>query len=201
MSAALCSLCLILNAAGQPGFAAARPVWPEGRETEMNLFVGFRAVFEHPGDGPVTVRLTGASNYRVFVNGQFLCHGPARAAHGFFRIDEYDAAALLRPGTNVVAIEAAGYNVNSYYIIDQPAFLQAEIVNGDAVIAATGTGSPFEAAILEQRIQKVERFSYQRPFIEAYRLAPASYAWRTDPGAALTPVSYTHLTLPTIYSV
>ncbi|HQH69858.1 MAG TPA: hypothetical protein PK166_15780 [Candidatus Hydrogenedentes bacterium] len=189
MSAALCSLCLILNAAGQPGFAAARPVWPEGRETEMNLFVGFRAVFEHPGDGPVTVRLTGASNYRVFVNGQFLCHGPARAAHGFFRIDEYDAAALLRPGTNVVAIEAAGYNVNSYYIIDQPAFLQAEIVNGDAVIAATGTGSPFEAAILEQRIQKVERFSYQRPFIEAYRLAPASYAWRTDPGAALTPCS------------
>lgn len=185
MSAVLCSLCLLLNAA-QPEFAAAKPVWPEGRETEMNLFVGFRAVFEHPGEGPAIVRLAGASNYRVFVNGQFLCHGPARAAHGFFRIDEYDAAPLLRPGENVVAIEAAGYNVNSYYIIDQPAFLQAELVKGDTILAATGTETPFEAAILDQRIQKVERFSFQRPFIEAYRLTPPSYAWRTEPDAAIT---------------
>lgn len=185
MSAVLCSLCLFLNAV-QPEFAAAKPVWPENRETEMNLFVGFRAVFEHPGEGPVIVRLAGASNYRVFVNGKFLCHGPARAAHGFFRIDEYDAAPLLRPGENVVAIEAAGYNVNSYYIIDQPAFLQAELVKGDTILAATGTEMPFEATILEQRLQKVERFSFQRPFIEAYRLEPTSYAWRTEPDAAIT---------------
>ena len=185
MSAVLCSLCLFLNAV-QPEFAAAKPVWPENRETEMNLFVGFRAVFEHPGEGPVIVRLAGASNYRVFVNGKFLCHGPARAAHGFFRIDEYDAAPLLRPGENVVAIEAAGYNVNSYYIIDQPAFLQAELVKGDTILAATGTEMPFEATILEQRLQKVERFSFQRPFIEAYRLEPTSYAWRTEPDAPIT---------------
>ena len=186
MSAVLCSLCLLVNAA-QSEFAAAKPVWPEGRETEMNLFVGFRAVFDHPGEGPVMVRLTGASNYRVFVNGQFLCHGPARAAHGFFRLDEYDAAPLLHAGKNVVAIEVAGYNVNSYYIIDQPAFLQAEIVSGETVIAATGTGTPFEATILEQRIQKVERFSYQRPFIEAYRLDSTSYVWRTAPETSLEP--------------
>ena len=187
MSAALYSLCLLLNATAQTEFTAARPVWPAGRETEMNLFVGFRAAFEHPDNGPVIVRLTGSSNYRVFVNGQFLCHGPARAAHGFFRIDEYDAAALLRPGTNVVAIEAAGYNVNSYYIIDEPSFLQAEIVHGDRVIAATGAEPPFEATLLEQHIQKVERFSFQRPFIEAYRLNPASYAWRSDAGATFDP--------------
>jgi len=186
MTAVLCSLFLFLDAA-PPAFVAAKPVWPEGRETEMNLFVGFRAVFEHPGEGPVVVRVTGASNYRVFVNGQFLCHGPARAAHGFFRVDEYDAAPLLRSGKNVVAIEAAGYNVNSYYIVDQPAFLQAEIVKGEMCIAATGSETPFEAAILGQRIQKVERFSFQRPFIEAYRLDAASYAWRTDAGAAINP--------------
>ena len=186
MSALLCSLCLLVQSAGEPRFAEAQPVWVEGRATEMNLFVGFRAVFDHLGEGMVTVRLTGSSNYRVFVNGEFLCHGPARAAHGFFRVDQYNATPLVREGTNVVFIEAAGYNVNSYYIIDQPAFLQAEIVDAGTVVAATGTDTPFEATILDHHIQKLERFSFQRPFIEAYRLIPNSNAWRTDPDAPVT---------------
>lgn len=146
-------------------FQEARPVWPEGRESEKNLFVSFRAV----ADKPSTLRITASSLYRVLVNGVFVAHGPARAGHGFYRVDEWS----LPPGT--VEIEVAGYNVNSFYLLDQPSFLQAEMVANGNVIAATG-GSGFEAFIQRARVQKVARYSFQRPFSEVWRL-PA----RRDP--------------------
>ena len=148
-----------------PRFLSALPIWPENRALEKNLFVEFRTVI----DGPATLRLTASSLYRVFVNGEFAAHGPARAGHGFYRVDEWP----LRPGRNEVTIEVAGYNVNSFYLLDQPAFLQAEIVTGDKVLAATG-GTGFKASIRHERVQKVARYSYQRPFTEVWRLPAAS---------------------------
>ena len=152
-----------------PAFQAARPVWPEGRDKERNLLVELRAGFERPEAGPVILRLTGASLYRVFVNGAFAGHGPARAGHGFYRLDELDLAPHLRAGGNEVAIEVAGYNANSFYLLDQPSFLQAEIVAGGQVVAATGENG-FAARIRHDRVQKVQRFSFQRPFSEIWTL-------------------------------
>ena len=102
-------------AAATPSFVAAKPLWPKGRETEKNITVGFRASFNAPARDKVLLRATGSSIYRVFLNGQFLAHGPARGPHGFFRVDEWDLTDKLKPGANVVAFEVAGYNANSYY--------------------------------------------------------------------------------------
>jgi alpha-L-rhamnosidase len=170
-------------------FFAAQPVWPSGREEEKNLFVGFRAVFEPVADRRITLRAAASTIYRCFVNGKFCGYGPARAAHGYYRVDEWNLTDLLQPGKNVVAFEVAGYNVNSYYLLDQPSFLQAEITGGDKVLAATGSaGNPFEATILRERVQKVQRFSFQRPFSEVYRLGPGYDLWRVDASAALQTV-------------
>ena len=171
-------------------FAAGRALWPEGRQSEKNLSVGFRATIERPETVPVTLRVNASTIYRAFVNGRFAGYGPARAAHGYYRVDEWDITPLLSKGPNVVAIEVAGYNVNSYYLLDQPSFLQAEVVTGDRVLAATGDDkNPFEAHILDGRVQKVQRYSFQRPFMEVYRLRPGMDAWRTDPTAKVETVA------------
>jgi alpha-L-rhamnosidase len=167
--------------AAAPSFLAAKPVWPKGRETEKNLSVGFRASFKAPDQGPVLLRATGATEYRVFLNGRFLGHGPARGPHGFFRVDEWDLASKLQPGANTIAFEVAGYNVNGYAVLDQPSFLQAEVVAGGQVLASTGgRGTPFTCAVLTERLQKVQRYSFQRAFSEAYRLTPGYDRWRSD---------------------
>src|SRR5208282_6454035 len=167
--------------ASAPSFDSAKPIWPKGRETEKNLLVGFRASFKAPAQEKVMLRATGATLYRVFLNGHFLGEGPARGPHGFFRVDEWDLTAKLQPGVNVVAFEVAGYNVNSYYLLDQPSFLQAEILSDGKVLASTeGHGAPFMATILKERVQKVQRYSFQRPFSEVYRLAPGYDRWRVD---------------------
>src|SRR4051812_17494689 len=126
------------SAADEMQFKTARPIWPAGRETEMNLLVDFRATFQRPGSSPVIVRLAGSTLYRLVVNGEFAGHGPARAGHGFYRVDEWDITPHLRGGRNEVTVEVAGYNANSYYLLNQPSFLQAEIVSAQTVLAATG---------------------------------------------------------------
>ena len=99
-------------------------------------------------------------------------------------MDEWDLTDKLQPGVNVVAFEVAGYNVNSYSLLDQPSFLQAEVVAGGNVLASTdGKGAAFIASILKERVQKVQRYSFQRAFSEVYRLTPGYDHWRSDPAA------------------
>ncbi|GMV90343.1 MAG: hypothetical protein AMXMBFR82_01210 [Candidatus Hydrogenedentota bacterium] len=180
---ALTATVMVLASDVTPQFLGAKPVWPEGRETEMNLSIGFYGSFEAQPEEPVTLRLTGSTLYRVFLNGEFVCHGPARACHGYFRVDELDLTPRLQDGANTLAIEVAGYNVNSYYLMDQPAFLQAEVTQGARVLCGTGVEiNALVARIIPERVQRVQRYSFQRPFIEVYRLEHAWDRWRTNGG-------------------
>lgn len=161
-----------VNAAeAAPEFVSARPVWVDGRAEEKNLSLRFRTTFDRPAGQRTFLRITGSSLYRIYLNAQFIGHGPARGPHGYYRVDEWELPRELLKKDNYLTVDAAGYNVNSYYLLDQPAFLQAEVVCDGAVIASTGkAGRPFEARILTERVQKVQRYSFQRPFIEYYRL-------------------------------
>lgn len=180
MSAVFGMLAYAAVAAENPSFLSARPVWLEGREKERNVFAGFRATIDEKDASNAVVRLTGAAICRIFVNGEFLGYGPARGPHGFYRVDEWPLKGHCKPGQNVISIEVAGYNANSFYFIDQPSYLQAEVIAGTNVLAATaGAGVPFEARALDSRVQKVQRYSFQRPFSEVYSLKPDSDTWRT----------------------
>ncbi|MBN2161352.1 MAG: hypothetical protein JXR25_01530 [Pontiellaceae bacterium] len=159
------------------GIREARPVWPQGLESERNIHVGFRAVFDIRGDAPVLLRMAGSTIYRVFLNGAMIHHGPARGPHGFYRMDALNLSSAVKPGANLLAIEVVGYNCNSFAYLNQTSFLQAELEVNEQVVAATGRAG-FSSLLLPERIQRVERYSFQRPFMEAYRLTPESDVWR-----------------------
>ncbi len=156
------------------------PIWAAGREKEMNLNLGFRGVFNATKNQQATLRITASTLYRVSINGEYLGYGPARTAQGFFRVDSYDLSKSVKSGENIVAIEVAGYNVNTYYTLDQPSFLQTEVESDGKILLATGTGEGFEAFQLEERLQKVERYSFQRPFTEYYRIKPDYDQWKSS---------------------
>ena len=169
-------------------FQQAQPIWPTNRETEMNLSVGFRATFECVKHQKVEVRVAASTLYRLWVNGEFAGYGPARAGHGFYRVDEWDVTRFCHAETNVVALEVVGYNVNSYYVLDQPSFLQAEVLCEGNVLAATNEN--FGLRVLEERVQRVQRYSFQRPFVEVYRLQQGFDAWRCDLEIADSDIDY-----------
>ena len=166
----------------------AVPVWAEGRETEMNLNLGFRGVFQAKKNQDFTLKITASTLYRVFLNGEFLGYGPARACHDYYRVDEYDISKKVLKGENILAVEVAGYNINTYYTLDQPSFLQAEVLSNGQPVLATGNHSDFEAFQLGGRLQKVERYSYQRPFSEYYRLSSGFDQWRSSAKVVVEPL-------------
>ncbi|MEE4114827.1 MAG: hypothetical protein V2I37_01585, partial [Marinilabiliaceae bacterium] len=163
-------------------FRSASAVWPSGLQYEKNITVGFRNVFTSDKDDNAELTIATSGIYRLWLNGEFVGHGPARAGHGYFRADRWNLSDKLKEGNNIVAIETVGYNVNSFYITDQPSFLQAELTLNNRIIAYTESNNPsFEAILLKERVQKVPRFSFQRPFVEYYRLDENFNRWKDDP--------------------
>ena len=116
-------------------FQQAESVWGDGYAS-TNAYLRFRAAFDTAvGERPV-LRLTASSVYRAKLNGTFVGYGPARTAEGYFKVDEWPLAEV-REGRNEIEIDVAGYVCTSYQYVIQPAFLQAEVVLGGRVLAAT----------------------------------------------------------------
>ncbi len=157
-------------------FKAALPVWEKGKETEINLRLQFKTVVGKLSHSRVKIATSGM--YNLFVNGEFVCYGPARAGKYHFRMDEISISRYLTKVENAVIIEVVGYNVNSFAIQNQPAFLQAEITDGESVAAYTGRD--FTARKNPHYYQKLPRYSFQRAITESYRYESTSDTFFTD---------------------
>ncbi len=171
-------------------FHRATAQWLAG-ERSPNQFLVLRAVLPAGDRGSSELLVAAASSYRVRVDGAFLGHGPARTAHGWAKVDRWRLPASAR----VVVIEVCGSQANGYAQIDQPAFVQAEIVQAGRVVAATG-GQGFTALVPGHKIQRVQRYSFQRSFIEVYDLGPGFDTWSVDPDCRLPEASLSACAAP-----
>jgi alpha-L-rhamnosidase len=147
-------------------FKKAVPIWLDGLQAAMNVQAVFTASFLLDSKKPVKIRVTGASLYRIKINDVFAGYGPARAPHEYVRVDEIDISSMLCIGENQVEIEVAGYHCASFYLRKQLSFLCAEIVSEDRCLIYTGRD--FKGKWRKSRLQKVMRYSFQRPFTEVY---------------------------------
>ena len=170
-------------------FTHAKPIWAKGLEKEKNITLGLYKNIRCES-GSAILKIAASGFYRVFVNGKFTYFGPARCAHGYYRVDEIELN--LKKGENHIAIETVNYYVNSFYSLMQSGFIEAELVSDGAAAAVTDEAgeNAFELYELCERIRRVQRYSYQRPFAEAYRLTEDFCGWRTGVnGANVSPRS------------
>lgn len=65
------------------------------------------------------VRITADNRYQLFVNGRFLCRGPARCEPRYQSYDEVDLAPLLRVGNNCVAALVHHYGESTFQSIER----------------------------------------------------------------------------------
>ena len=148
-------------------YQKALPVWEKGKSTIMNHTLEFISKLQDAKD--YRLYISGSSSYLIFVNNTFVAHGPARAAHGFYKVDCVPLKELLSEGENTVTIRCTGYNANSFCYLDTPSFLCAEVTLDNKVI--TATGYDFDAFTYPAKIQRTQRYSYQRTFAEIYHLS------------------------------
>ena len=136
-------------------------VWNKEIRNNMNHCLGFMYKGIFSGNEKITIKSSGI--YRMFINGKLSGYGPARAAHGYVRLDEY----ILPNGENTIVFEVFANNCGSYYIIDEKPYFGAEITKDGKIIADTGD---FKAFYINDRIEKVQRMGFQRCFAESYNM-------------------------------
>jgi len=147
-----------------------RAIWPKGLLDEKNIHVAF--LYRLKPDEDTGLNLAASNLYRLFINGTFVGYGPARAAHGYSRVDTYSLAEW-RGKEIVIAVEVYSANVNTYYTVFEQPFFAAEIISGDTLLAEA---ADFTAYHLTYRVQKTRRFSFQRTFSEIYRMSKDPFA-------------------------
>ena len=145
-------------------FKKALPIWKKNDAKTMNHCLEFKAEF--PSVCGAELVISGHSSYLVFVNGEFVAHGPARAAHGFYKVDRISLDTFCGKENTTVEICASGYNCNAFSYVDAPSFVCAEVVCGENILAATGEN--FVCRENANKLRKVPRYSYQRTFAEAF---------------------------------
>ena len=170
-------------------FKAAKPIFPKGKEKEMNTFAAFRAVVDSLKDSKLSI--AAYTFYQLYVNGEFVAFGPARTAKGYARVDVIDLDKYHMEGENEIVIGVIGYNCRALSTVYQSSFLTAEITCGDDVIAYTGRD--FESFLPSCHVQKTERYSVQRHFTEVWDYAGGK-TWTDDVDkceyAVLDPLTY-----------
>ena len=114
-----------------------------------------------------TLRFIAKDVYNVFINGQFVQYGPARAAKGYARVENLSLAPYLTEETNVLCVYVqSNYTRTLCFALEKPLFA-AEIIDGGKTILTTKDFRCFE---MVDKLQKVEKMSSQRGFVEVYRM-------------------------------
>lgn len=146
-------------------FKIAKPIWLNEHEGKMNTTALFSACL--PKDKNTVLHITAQNTYQVFINGKFVFFGPSRASHGYYRVDHLPIGKYLTKKENDISVLVSGYHCHNFYLVSELAFFVCEATSGENVFLATGTNA-WESCLYTQKLQKVERYAFQRPFCEVY---------------------------------
>lgn len=149
-------------------FKKASPVWAKDYISERNIMLSF--VTTIPAFKAAQLAVTADNYYQLKINDEFICHGPARCGKGTWRVDNIEIGQYLSKETNRVELSVVHYGVRTFEYILQKPFLQAEITADGEVIAATGENNDFSVRLNLSKKQVVEKYSYQRGFLEVWSL-------------------------------
>ncbi len=133
-------------------------IWAKNLIERINTTLAFS--YDFGKETEFDLKCVVASCYKIYVDGEFLAFGPQRSAHGYARIMEYKAK-----GKVVTFLVYSPY-INSFCWIKQKPYFACEMVAGNKVI----TAQDFTCRFLNDRVQKVPKYSYQRCFLEIYKV-------------------------------
>lgn len=93
----------------------AKWLWPGGYVYLQNCHAQFRCDFSLetiPETAPFYI--TADQSYRLYINGRYVCRGPARGFQDHWPYDEVEIAAFLKTGHNFIAVEAYNPGIGTF---------------------------------------------------------------------------------------
>src|SRR5687768_2956294 len=103
----------------------AQWIWTAQPTPPQNAFVCFRRDFEVNGEAEDAVlHITADARYELFLNGEWLGHGPIRSWPSPWPVDEYSLTGRLKPGKNCLAVLVQDFGISTFqYLKDKPGLL------------------------------------------------------------------------------
>lgn len=98
----------------------AKWIWPGAYLYLSNCYADFRKDFDLksiPDKAPFAI--TADQSYRLYVNGRYVCRGPARGYQSHWPYDEIDIKSFLKKGHNWIAVEAYNTGTGTFGYIHQ----------------------------------------------------------------------------------
>lgn len=111
------------------------------------------------------IRIIAKYTYNLYVNGQFVCYGPARTAEGYARVDCIDLRGLLTKEENIISIFCLSVETKTLCFSAGASYIGCEL----CVDGVTYEASDFQCFLMTDRVDRVERMSAQRGYVEVYR--------------------------------
>ena len=124
-------------------FGAVRWIWHTSPKVDnVNAYMQARRTFRLAQHARCVLRITADSRYRLYVNGAFVCRGPARGFQEAWPYDEVDISKHLTRGVNVLAVMVHSFGVSTtQYLAFGAAGL---LVAGKAGTCDLATGSEWK---------------------------------------------------------
>ena len=97
-------------------------MWPQGQLYLYNLYADFRYDFDLknlPGTAPFYI--TADQAYQLYVNGEYVCRGPARGYQEHWPLDQVDLLPFLKTGHNWIAVRAYNPGISTFAYIHKAA--------------------------------------------------------------------------------
>ena len=139
-------------------------IWAKNLEEEKNVSLLFVKEIECQEEQDVFVQMAGADLYKIILNGNTVFYGPSRTARGVAILNTLSLS--LQRGKNTFAILVNSYYVANYSNVKQEPFIYIQIDGLDRKV----THKDFQCYEFNERISNVQRYSFQRGFVEIYSL-------------------------------
>ena len=114
-----------------------------------NYHVHFRKVFAIPKAQKITVNISADDYYKLYVNGRFVCQGPAAAYPEYYNYNQVDISEYVQEGENVIAVHVyyQGLINRVWYSGDNRMGLIADIYADGAYVCGTDDTWLYERAM------------------------------------------------------
>ena len=151
-------------------------IWPGGYLYLYNTYARFRHDFELaavPPEAPFFI--TADAAYKLYLNGRYVCRGPARGYQSHWPFDEVDLAGHLRAGHNWITVLAYNPGISTYrYLHHAAAGLLCAGRWGDFEVAS---GAHWRGERIEGIAERTAHYSLQTDFQEHFDAARSDPAW------------------------
>lgn len=154
----------------------AKWIWYGGEQSPRNAYWCSRKSFDVPSSvDRVRALISADSRYSLWVNGNYIGHGPVRGFAHNWRYDEYDITPYVQAADNVIAVLVQHYGHSTFQYIEARGGLLAQVECDDRVVAATD--STWRGAQHPSYNRRTTRISCQQAWVEEYDARVEPLGW------------------------